>query len=409
MSEKDKKTGITRRSFLRTGGAAAVGASAGFAGVRLSGDPDGQLESSLLPFRGDHQAGVSALAAPAGIVAAFDVRVDGRAELAALMEDLGEIIEQGMDSRPYHDRDTGFPPVDTGLLGPDPPPTSTGVVVGLGHSLFDGRFGLAEQAPSQLLPMPKFKNDYLVRPERSHGDLAFTIRADSSDAAVHMLRQIRRNTRGRLLPRWMQEGFNRIERPVEVGRAPVRNLMGFKDGTSNIDPGDRDAMDRLVWVQPEDDEPEWTVGGTYQATRIIRMMVEFWDRIRLSEQESIFGRHRDSGAPLGKDRETDEPSIGDELTSHIARANPRTAGADEHRILRHSFNYSNGLDGNDQLEQGLIFIAYQRSLEAGFLTVQRHLDGEPLEEYIRPLGGGFFFVPSAPAWDDPTIAADLFA
>ena len=25
------------------------------------------------------------------------------------------------------------------------------------------------------------------------------------------------------------------------------------------------------------------------------------------------------------------------------------------------------------------------------MTVQKRLDGEPLEEYIRPVGGGFFY------------------
>ncbi|MBT5754124.1 MAG: hypothetical protein HOK58_17410 [Acidimicrobiaceae bacterium] len=30
------------------------------------------------------------------------------------------------------------------------------------------------------------------------------------------------------------------------------------------------------------------------------------------------------------------------------------------------------------------------------MVTQHRLDGEVLEEYIRPVGGGFFFVPPAP-------------
>jgi deferrochelatase/peroxidase EfeB len=39
-----------------------------------------------------------------------------------------------------------------------------------------------------------------------------------------------------------------------------------------------------------------------------------------------------------------------------------------------------------------LFIAYQSNLEKGFITVQSRLNGEPLEEYIKPIGGGYFFV-----------------
>lgn len=140
-------------------------------------------------------------------------------------------------------------------------------------------------------------------------------------------------------------------------------------------------------------------GGTYQAIRLIRMQVEFWDRTRLNEQEAIFHRHRASGAPLGQEKETDEPVLetAEALTSHIGRINPRTPGEPRFRMLRRGLNYANGFDGNDQLDQGLVFVSYQRDPESGFLGTQRRLDGEALEEYVRPLGGGLFFAPPAPS------------
>lgn len=112
------------------------------------------------------------------------------------------------------------------------------------------------------------------------------------------------------------------------------------------------------------------------------------------------GRVRSTGAPLDRpqasefeapDYAADPDGLATPLDSHIRLANPRTRESEENVILRRPFNYSNGVTRAGQLDQGLLFICYQADLEKGFIAVQRRLDGEPLEEYIKPVGGGYFF------------------
>ncbi|MCS5961198.1 Dyp-type peroxidase [Klebsiella pneumoniae subsp. pneumoniae] len=85
--------------------------------------------------------------------------------------------------------------------------------------------------------------------------------------------------------------------------------MGFKDGTANPASHDSALMDEVVWVTADQDEPTWTVGGSYQAARIIQFHVEFWDRTPLKEQQTIFGRDKHTGAPLGMKKRTRYPGL----------------------------------------------------------------------------------------------------
>ena len=147
------------------------------------------------------------------------------------------------------------------------------------------------------------------------------------------------------------------------------------------------------------DEPAWATGGTYQAVRLIRHFVEFWDRTPLQEQQTIFGREKYSGAPLGMKHEHDTPDYGKDpegktvpTDSHMRLANPRTKEfMKKHLLYRRPYDYSRGLSKAGQLDVGLVFICYQANLLDGFIFVQNLLNGEPLEEYIKPFGGGYFF------------------
>jgi deferrochelatase/peroxidase EfeB len=354
-------------------------------------------EPRYVDLHGIHQTGITTAAGAYGLVAAFTSTADDRAELIDVMHALTSEARAMMRGDRYEEREPAYPVTHTGTLGDRVPPADLSVVVSVGPSLFDDRYGLGRRRPRELVEMPYGLGNDRLDAAQTHGDLLVSISADSADVGIFALRQLMRRTRGGLVLRWMVEGFNRRDPPAP-GRAGVRNLLGFRDGTANLDTGDDALMDRYVWVADGDGEPAWAAGGSYHVVRVIRMRVELWDRTSLAEQEAIIGRHKATGAPIGLADETDPVDFAADpdgritaLDAHIRLANPRTPASEENLILRRGFSFSRGFDGAGRLDQGLLFASFQRSLESGFLAVQARLKGEPLEEYIQPVGGGFFF------------------
>jgi deferrochelatase/peroxidase EfeB len=173
--------------------------------------------------------------------------------------------------------------------------------------------------------------------------------------------------------------------------------MGFKDGTNNLLVEDRAAIDEHVWVSSAD-EPRWLAGGTFLVARKIEMLIESWDRVRLTEQEAIIGRVKGTGAPLSGGDEFSAPDFGKEVNgtpaidplAHVRLAHPsNNAGA---RILRRGYNYVDGNNARGGLDAGLFFLSFQRDPEQ-FITLQRSLATDVLNEYIRHIGSAIFAVP----------------
>ena len=383
-----------------------LGAAGSAAAVRAATLPDNRPSQPVeesdgtqdqVPFYGPHQAGIATPQPAAALLAAFDVLAEDRAELTELFRRLTERCAFLTAGGAVPELDPKLPPVDSGVLGPRVFPDALSITVAVGASLFDDRFGLGAVRPRGLVTMEGFPNDALDA-DQCHGDLLLQFNANTAETNIHALRDILKSLPEHVALRWKMEGFLPPHTIKKQGRDTVRNLMGFKDGTANLDPRDTSVMDNLVWTRTEDDEPSWIRGGSYQVVRLVRMLVERWDRTPLGEQQTIFGRGKAEGAPLGMANEHDLPDYaadpagkGVPLDAHIRLANPRTADTRSSLILRRAYNYSRGLTKAGQLDMGLIFGCFQADLGAGFLAVQERLNGEPLEEYIKPFGGGYFF------------------
>ena len=273
------------------------------------------------------------------------------------------------------------------------------VTFGLGAGLFDNRYGLAARRPGALVDLPAFNGDQLV-PERSGGDISIQACADDPQVAFHAVRQLVRLAEGVARVRWTQTGFLPATAPDET----PRNLMGFKDGTRNAQ-----DLAKSVWVT--DEGPAWMRGGSYVVVRKIRMALEHWDKTDVDFQEEVFGRHKRSGAPVGRERERDAPDFegadqdGNPTiaeNAHLRLAAPETNGGTQ--ILRRGYSYNDGANFTAErwppwrqgieYDAGLLFIAYQRDPRTGFIRLFENMAKmDALNQFTTHVGSGLFACP----------------
>jgi deferrochelatase/peroxidase EfeB len=399
---------LSRRAFL-----SAVGLAGG--GAALSACRPTATTNRLVSPYGAHQAGILTPQQQSLAFAAFDLTSSSRADLVSLLATWSAAIGRMTAGKTVADDEGNpeSPPQDTGeALG-----LSAGnltVTVGFGPTLFDERFGLAPRRPAALADLPRLPGDFLEE-GRSGGDLCVQACADDPQVAFHAMRNLRRLAEGTAMLRWTQLGFGKTSSTSESQATP-RNLMGFKDGTNNLKSEQTSEVDGHIWVGAETDQP-WMRGGSYLVARRIQMLLESWDRDRLSDQEAVIGRRKDTGAPLTGHREHDpldlearnadgSPVLA--VTAHVRLANPASNGGA--KMLRRGYSFTDGTrPDTGQLDAGLFFIAFQKDPRHQFVPVQRNLGThDALNEYIRHTGSAVFACPPGMAPGE-SLGAALFA
>ncbi len=402
-TSEQRAAGHSRRGFLGAAlgaaGAVAVGGAGGFGVAKATEPSTPRPAPAVVDFYGAHQAGIATPAQDRVAFAAFDVTTLEKQNLVGMLASWSAAAARMTAGLPIGPTETApqSPPVDTGeALGLAP--GNLTITVGFGPSLFDSRFGLAGRRPAALADLPALPGDALD-PTRTGGDLCVQACSDDPQVAFHVIRNFARIARGTAVMRWSQLGFGRTS-STSTAQATPRNLMGFKDGTNNIKSEDAADFDDFVWVGDETDQ-SWMKGGSYLVSRRIQMLIEAWDTDYIADQEHVFGRVKDTGAPLTGTSEFDAVDLDAKvdgapviaLDAHIRLAAPATNGGQ--KILRRGYSYTDGTDpSTGNLDAGLFFIAYQQDPRKQFVPIQQRLgQNDLLNEYIKHVGSGLFAVP----------------
>jgi deferrochelatase/peroxidase EfeB len=430
---------VSRRGFLTAAAGLFAAAGAGLASSPVRAAASAGLTeaggaNAIEPFYGAHQGGIATPAQRHTYFAAFDLTTSSRKDVVALLKawtaaaarmTAGKTAApEGEGFRPAVDAAPADPPsggdddyakpsaadqaADTGeALGLSPARLT--LTFGFGPGLFikegKDRYGLAARRPEALIDLPKFAGDQLVE-ARTGGDLSVQACADDPQVAFHAIRQLVRIADGVAQLRWTQTGFLP---DTPAGQTP-RNLMGFKDGTDN--PSVVDPAASVIWAEGE---PAWMRGGSYLVARRIRIALEHWDRMKVAFQEQTVGRHKLSGAPLGKKNEHDPLDLdatdadGNSVipeNAHVRLGAP--ASNDGVQILRRGYSYNDGTNFTSErwppwrqgleYDAGLFFLSYQRDPRTGFVKIfERMSKFDMMNQFVTHIGGGLFACPPGAA------------
>ncbi|OBX50861.1 iron uptake transporter deferrochelatase/peroxidase subunit [Moraxella nonliquefaciens] len=338
-------------------------------------------------FYGRHQAGITTPVQHHVYFLVADLYSTDLGEIRQMFKDWTQYsaqLTQGNNIKPY-DKNPHLPPTDTGEADSL---EAYGLTLTFGVSpTFLDKLGLADKAPPEFSHLPKFARDQ-IRSELSGGDICIQACSHDPQVAFHAVRQLVRKARSLITMKWSQSGYNSFDNGTDT----PRNLFGFKDGTANKTT--LQNTDKWLWADGAG-KTAWFNDGTYLVVRLIQMYLETWDRTSLVGQEDTFGRHRDTGASIGKLEEFEEFDINEkDDEGHLVIAHPTHMGLAKRtglQLLRRSFSYSSGIDAKTgQFNAGLLFISFQKS-PMQFSVIQNAFGNtDKMTEYTTHIGSGLF-------------------
>ena len=432
-NEDDNETQASRRAFFKNTAALAAATGVGLtasaaAQARANDSAIGrkQANETVEPFWGMHQGGIATPQQQHVYFAAFDLTTAKRSDVAALLKAwtsaaarmsrgaTAEPMDAGLQTAASSPESAAYsPPAPSGQAADsgealDMGPHRLTVTFGFGPGLFSkeghDRYGLAARRPEPLVDLPRFPGDQLVE-AHTGGDLCIQACADDPQVAFHCVRQLARIASGIATVRWVQAGFLPNVPPHQT----ARNLMGFKDGIVNPAIDDPREMERFVWVGTEG--PTWMRGGSYLVARRIRIALEHWDQMKVAFQEQTVGRHKLSGAPLGRKHESDSLDLeakdkdGNPIipeNSHVRLSSAAANGGA--MILRRGYSYNDGVNltaerwppwrEGMEYDAGLLFLAYQKDPRSGFILIfDKVARFDMMNQFVTHVGSGLFACP----------------
>lgn len=384
---------ISRRDFIKKAGMMGAGAMMAPSIMKLlfgGTSPKDALAleeaNQAIPFYGKRQSGITTPIQRQVYFAVLDMATEDLETIRGIFKSWTTYIARMMQGElvEAYKSNTMLPPTDTGEavgMGTE----RLTITVGVSPSFLD-KLKLTSKKLPELEDLPKFARDQLQE-DFTGGDICIQACAEDAQVAFHAVRNLLRKGREHLTLKWSQTGY---AANTSQGSTP-RNLFGFKDGTANVT--SQDDFDRVIWC----DQDNWMKNGTYLIVRRVQMHLETWDRTSLKEQENTFGRHRDSGAPLGAVDEFDpvDLELKDDKGNLVIPEDCHVRLAKEvgEEIYRRAFSYANGIDPRTgQFDAGLLFISFQKDPQQ-FIKVQKNLGTkDKLNEYITHVGSGLFAI-----------------